>query len=369
MGKCVVCGKKGLFLKISSNGLCSECENKRIGYEKRMEEDRQIVIDQVGKGLFPGHLKSFVVTDIETTGLSCNSDDIIELAAIRVIDGNAADSFSTLISGRKITPEITRITGIKQKMIDDSGIPLKDAIEKYRILVGGLPLVGHNIISFDSKFLKRAYQIFDYELENRLVDTLDLSRDYIESSSYKLSLLQYYLGLDGGTSHRALGDCQTTLSLYRYLDKVIPEPKPPRPQKPVMINDTDRWIMETVRSLTGNNKYLRFEKMSGGYLRIKGYYTIADIKTDGAKVKDFVVFRYNPEQEIVNRGNLRTTPEGKTKPSLRYFFESQEDFLTIADDIIRIFSMSIKTVEENMELEEWYRDGIYKYLNDPGYIK
>ena len=73
------------------------------------------------------YTKDYVVFDLETTGLSPETDEIIEISGIRVRDGKAVEEFSTLVNpGRSIPYAATRINGITDKMVQDAPV-LKDA--------------------------------------------------------------------------------------------------------------------------------------------------------------------------------------------------------------------------------------------------
>lgn len=387
MKRCAVCNRFGFFMRLSSRNLCPKCEEKQRladerkmaeekaqqAYEERVANDIAIVEAQKTGGLFPGHLTSYVITDIETTGLNPSIDSIIELSALRVIDNEISETFSELISGPNLTSEIINLTGITQSELDKNGILLKEAINNYRIFIGGLPLIGHNIDGFDIRFLRNAFDTFHFSLFNETIDTLSLAKKYLDCSNYKLSSLKDCLCLEGGVSHRALNDCQTTLSLYRYLGGIIPA-KQPVSKKDLFPNNTDKMIVSTLKNLINRNqKYLRFKKMPSGYLRIKGFYNIADIKTENKKLKDYVVFRAFGNPVINNIGNLQTAPDRKGQPQLRYYFDSQEEFLTIAQDIVRIYLERTDYVEETIKICEAesnfrYTQDVNRYLDDPEYF-
>ena len=64
---------------------------------------------------------SYIALDIETTGLLPREDKILEIAAIRVEEGQIQDRFVTLINPeREITGEITRLTGITDSMVKEA---------------------------------------------------------------------------------------------------------------------------------------------------------------------------------------------------------------------------------------------------------
>ena len=63
-------------------------------------------------------INSFVALDLETTGISPAEDRIIEIGAIKVVDGKEQAVFSTFVNPEmKIPPRITQITGINDSMV------------------------------------------------------------------------------------------------------------------------------------------------------------------------------------------------------------------------------------------------------------
>ena len=96
---------------------------------------------------------NYVAFDIETTGLNPKYDKIIEIGAVRVRDGEPADTFSTFINPGKSLPErIVELTGIHDE--DVAGAPYIDALlEPFLSFVGDDVLLGHNFL-FDYSFVK-----------------------------------------------------------------------------------------------------------------------------------------------------------------------------------------------------------------------
>jgi len=71
--------------------------------------------------------RTYIALDLETTGLDASRDAIIEVGAVKFLDGEPVDSFSTLVNpGRPIPYEITLITGITDR--DVIGMPAFDQV-------------------------------------------------------------------------------------------------------------------------------------------------------------------------------------------------------------------------------------------------
>ncbi|SVB72003.1 uncharacterized protein METZ01_LOCUS224857, partial [marine metagenome] len=124
-------------------------------------------------------LSEYIAFDFETTGLNPDKDRIIEIAAIKFVDGNPVDRFTTLLNPeRTIDPFITDITGISDKMVRDKPIE-SDIIDEFIEFLTDLPLVAHNI-SFDKSFLDALCGRFSEPKNNNpLFDTLQLSRTFL----------------------------------------------------------------------------------------------------------------------------------------------------------------------------------------------
>lgn len=168
---------------------------------------------------------AYTVIDLETTGLDCSSDEIIELAAIRVRNGVIEDQFQSLVQCRGILPfTITDITGIAPD--DLTGAPvLEDILPDYLSFLGNDPLVGHNV-TFDTGFLTAACAELGLPSFHPVtIDTLKVSRKKLSLPSYKLTAVRIALELPEHNAHRALDDCMTTMEVYEALKKHKDKPK------------------------------------------------------------------------------------------------------------------------------------------------
>lgn len=159
--------------------------------------------------------ESYVVVDVETTGLDPSRDKLIEIAALKIQDSKVVDSYSSLINPEvPVSDFITELTGITNEELENA--PLAgDVLSKFSAFIGYDILVGHNV-NFDINFLYDNFvEYLNKPLSNNFVDTLRLSKKYFKNApSYKLSLLAKHLDININTSHRALDDCETTNHLY-----------------------------------------------------------------------------------------------------------------------------------------------------------
>ncbi len=95
----------------------------------------------------------FVAIDVETTGLSPITNELIEVSAIKYDGNKKIDSFTTLIKPKERIPYyITNITGITNEMVQDSPF-VEDIMPNLIKFIGTNPIVAHNA-NFDYKFIQ-----------------------------------------------------------------------------------------------------------------------------------------------------------------------------------------------------------------------
>ena len=157
-------------------------------------------------------LSDYIVFDIETTGLSRSEDEIIEICACRYAYNKKISEYSTLINpGRHIPSHASRVNHITDDMV--SGSPsFAEASVQFLDFIGNLPLVGHNIASFDLPFLQEK---LGRQLDNVYYDTLLLSKEKFPGlDSYRLSSLCAHLGISAKPTHRAVQDVEANAALF-----------------------------------------------------------------------------------------------------------------------------------------------------------
>ena len=195
-----------------------------------------------GRSLLEFH-DSYVVIDIETTGLDPQCDEIIEVGAIKVVSGEIVDSFSCLVKPKTsylnfdddgneiklydslgneikdyIDDFITSLTGITNEMLNKAQ-EIELVLPSYLEFLGDNILIGHNV-NFDINFLYDATkQYTDHFLTNDFVDTMRLAKWYLlqELESHRLDALASYYSCSSIPEHRALKDCTTTDLCYKGL--------------------------------------------------------------------------------------------------------------------------------------------------------
>ncbi|MDE7313012.1 MAG: topoisomerase DNA-binding C4 zinc finger domain-containing protein [Eubacterium sp.] len=171
------------------------------------------------------YVPDYVVFDLETTGTSYLKDSIIELSAVKVSGAKVVDTFSRLVNPQCHIPhQATQVNGITDEMV--AGAPLlEQALPEFLDFIGSHVLVGHNIQSFDLKFIRLAAQeLFGKEIPNDYIDTLYMARQCLpQLAHHKLTDLASYFQIDTQGAHRALCDCMMNQKCYEKMAKLQKE--------------------------------------------------------------------------------------------------------------------------------------------------
>lgn len=196
--------------------ISNEPRKRRTGYE-------EVPFSNITpKGKYP----EFVVFDTETTGLSPSKDRIVELSAIRFVDGIPTEIFETFINPeREISPEASAINHITNDMVADAPT-ISEVLPSFEAFVGKSPLVAHNL-EFDIKFLFYSGSTIT-DTPRKYYDTLAQSQkmlkkikrkynseygmweedydSYGDVDNYKLSTIAEYFDITFPCQHRSSGD-------------------------------------------------------------------------------------------------------------------------------------------------------------------
>ena len=163
-------------------------------------------------------LQDFICIDLETTGLNPKRDRIIEIGAVKVRNGQIAETFQQLIDPKQQLEErVELLTGISSKELE--GQPtIQEVLPVLREFLGEDVLLGHRVL-FDYSFLKRAFINEKIPFDRKGIDTLKLARQFVtDCESKKLESLCKHYGITH-QAHRALGDALATVELYQKLVK------------------------------------------------------------------------------------------------------------------------------------------------------
>lgn len=166
---------------------------------------------------------TFVVFDIETTGLSRETERITEIGAVKLQDGKIIDRFSTFVNPEKpISAEITKLTGITDDMVADAPV-IQNILPEFLEFCGDAVLVAHNA-GFDTGFIRvNAEKKCGIEVKNTILDTLELSRSLLpELKKHKLDIVCDHMGVSLQGHHRAVNDAEATAEVFlKFIDMLV----------------------------------------------------------------------------------------------------------------------------------------------------
>ncbi|MDQ0417385.1 DNA polymerase-3 subunit alpha (Gram-positive type) [Croceifilum oryzae] len=155
--------------------------------------------------------ETYVVFDVETTGLSAVHDVIIELAAVKIHNGKVIDKFSEFANPhRPLAPKIIELTHITDSMLVDAP-EVDEVVARFLEFIGDCVLVAHNA-RFDMGFLQQAVnRINGPQVVNPVIDTLELGRFlYPSLKNHRLNNLSKHLDVHLEQHHRAIYDAEAT---------------------------------------------------------------------------------------------------------------------------------------------------------------
>lgn len=165
-------------------------------------------------------INSYVVLDLEMTGLSAKTDQIIEIGAIKIKDNVVVGTMECLVNPKcKIPAKVVELTGITDEMVQ-KGREKDEAVGELLDFIEGEVLVGQNI-GFDYSFLKQWAVNHKRPFEAKACDTLKLARVLLPAEQpKKLENLCQYFGIERPREHRALDDAKETWKIFEKLKEL-----------------------------------------------------------------------------------------------------------------------------------------------------
>jgi DNA polymerase III epsilon subunit family exonuclease len=162
---------------------------------------------------------TYVVVDLETTGLRPGTSQICEIGAVRVRGLELEAEFQTLVNpGVPLGPGVEALTGLSNRQLRGSPPP-PVAVRRFLAFAGDSVLVAHNA-RFDLAFLDReTVRLTGSRLAAPVVDTVALARRLLAGRVPRASLAQlsHWLGTSVQPCHRALPDAQATAEVLLAL--------------------------------------------------------------------------------------------------------------------------------------------------------
>lgn len=169
----------------------------------------------------------YIVFDLETTGLSIEKCEILEISALKVKDKQIIDSFSELSKPEgQLDPVAQRINNITTDDLYDADT-IDKVLTRFMDFIGPQKLIGYNISNYDLPILRRYLNKYDMNFENPYEDVYPLALSRIDNlPNYKLSTVASYLCVTpDGALHRGIPDCKITKDCYESLI-ILPKIEP-----------------------------------------------------------------------------------------------------------------------------------------------
>lgn len=166
---------------------------------------------------------TFVVFDLETTGLKPGNNKITEIGAVKIKNGEIIDEFQSLINpGVRIPEKIVELTGITDDMVIGAP-PVEEVLPDFMAFVGDACLVAHNS-GFDMGFIRHFAGKIGITITNSVIDTLGLSRSLLKHlRRHQLNLIAEDLGVTLENHHRAVDDAKATAEIFLIFTQMLKE--------------------------------------------------------------------------------------------------------------------------------------------------
>lgn len=148
----------------------------------------------------------FVMFDLETTGVNAMSDKIIEIGAVKIVQGKLTETFGTLINPeRHIPADATKVNNITDDDVKDAPT-LKEVMPDFFKFCDGCILVSY-VIDFDFGFIDYHGKSLGYAFQNKTDDAFVMAKEKLKGlHNYKLTTVAKHLGVSLDNAHRAVFD-------------------------------------------------------------------------------------------------------------------------------------------------------------------
>lgn len=186
------------------------------GVEAYLVDD---LIETVQNGRGQNFADTFVVFDLETTGIGAKSNQIIEIGAVKVENRTITDRYSTFVNPKRPIPyHITQLTSIDDSMVKDAP-GIDQVLPEFLEWCGGAVMVAHNA-SFDIGFVTQKAKEQKMSVNFTVIDTVSMSRAVLpDLRNYKLDTVAKKLGVSLENHHRAVDDAGATAEIFVHLMK------------------------------------------------------------------------------------------------------------------------------------------------------
>ena len=181
------------------------------GVEGYLVDDlKELVSNPSDKTLDDG----FIVFDIETTGFSAKNDAITEIGAVKVVNGEIVDRFSTFVNPKRPIPfRIEELTHISDAMVVNAPV-IEEVLPKFLDFCEDYIIVAHNA-GFDTGFIRENAKRINREYNPSIIDTVAMARLLLpDLNRFKLDTVCKALNISLEGHHRAVNDAEATAQIW-----------------------------------------------------------------------------------------------------------------------------------------------------------
>lgn len=185
------------------------------GVEFGLADDKNFVTAQTQNDFLLSEA-TYVVFDLESTGLSINYDEIIEIGAVKIRNGAIVEKFDHLVKPKQIiSKKITDITNISNDMVLDKP-SIEVVLPEFLKFISGTVVVAHNAV-FDLRMLNEKAKSLGLKAKYiGSIDTLPVARYFLKDKLKKFGLdtLCKYYQVELNNHHRAMVDAEATANVF-----------------------------------------------------------------------------------------------------------------------------------------------------------
>jgi DNA polymerase III epsilon subunit family exonuclease len=191
---------------------------------------------------------TLIVLDTETTGLDHKSERLLEVAAVKLENGEVVETFTSLVNPQvPIRHSSFQIHGISEEMVKDAPT-IDEVLPRFLEFINELPFVAHNAI-FDYSFINEAHKtLYNKRWKTHKIDTLEMYRSvFPDEPSHGLASLLARFGFEPEVKHRALDDAICLANCY--------------PKLRALYEQRYRWQLDQLQNIEYLvERYLRMQK-------------------------------------------------------------------------------------------------------------